>query len=83
MGQVVEGQRIPGKPPCERELRVVQEARAWRLIPLGANLPQRPEDPKRSPPLTLDIASFETMKGHWTEEGFVWHFGTCVQSLGL
>ena len=42
---VAEGQRITGKPPGERELGVVQEARAWRPIPLGANLPQRPAEP--------------------------------------
>ena len=42
---VAEGQHIPGEPPDERELGIVQEARAWRPIPLGANLPQRPAEP--------------------------------------
>ncbi len=42
---VGKGQRIPGKPPGEREL-VVQEVRTWCLIPLRTNLPS--DQPSRS-----------------------------------
>ena len=56
-------QRIPDKPPDEQGLGVVQEARAWRP---GTSRAAFPEDPKRSPSLTLNTATFETMKGHWT-----------------
>ena len=36
------GQRVPCKPPGERELGVVQETRTWHPIPVRADLPRRP-----------------------------------------
>ena len=37
-------QHILSKPPGERELRIVQEARTWCPIPLGANILERPAE---------------------------------------
>ena len=43
--QAGKGQRVPCKPPGERELGIVQETRTWHPIPLGADLPHRSAAP--------------------------------------
>ena len=67
-------QCIPSEPPGEREFGVLQVARTWCPIPLGANLPPATSRvaprvySKRSPPLTPDSVPIETKILHLTSE---------------
>ena len=60
--QSLKGQRFPGKTPGERELRVIQKAKSWRIeseSPPAISLAAPREDPKWDPPLTPDTVPFE------------------------
>ena len=43
--QAEKGQPVPCRPPGERELGIVQEARTWRPIPMEADLLRRSAEP--------------------------------------
>ena len=43
--QAEKWQRVPWKPPGERELEIIQEARTWCPIPMGADLLRLPAVP--------------------------------------
>ena len=77
--QAEKGQRIPCNPPGERELEIVQEARIWHPIPMGADLLCRP--PKQSPPLVPDTVLSGTVKGHWTQKGYEEPYGIRGQTV--
>ena len=85
--QAEKGQHVPCKSPGERELGVVQEARSWRPILVGADLLRHPVVllAKRVRSGTHhqapDIALFEGVKGHWTQEGYEGPLGTGEQTL--
>ena len=65
--QVEKGQHVPCKPLGEKELGIVQEARIWRPIPMGADLLRRP---------AVGAVLSEAMKGHWTKKGNEWPLST-------
>ena len=71
--QAEKGQRVPCKPPGERELGIVQEVRTWRPIPLGADLFRRPAAPLVP----------EAVKGHGTQKGYEGPYGICGQTVDL
>ena len=58
--QAENGQPIPCKPPGERELRVIQEARTWSPVPISANFLLRPAEPV--------LERIQSVAHYWTQE---------------
>ena len=75
MSAKCKGQHVPSKSPGERELGVASEARTWRPIPLK-RISSSDQLNRSTRGSEADTASFETDKGHWTEEVYGEPFGT-------
>ena len=60
---------------CSRSLNLVPNF-TWSEFPSSTNRAASRADPKRSPPLTLAIVTFETVKGHLIDEACGGSYGT-------
>ena len=66
--QTKKGQCVPFKPPGERKLLRLQEARTCCTNPMRANFHYQPSEPIHEPTTRSRYIPFETDKGHQTHK---------------